>query len=47
MKDKDIYEILNDIEVETPIDETPLNNVELKRIRKSIKKRVFSNRKKS
>ena len=46
MKDKDIYEILNDIEVETPIEETPLNNVELKRIRKSIKKRVFSNRKK-
>ena len=46
MKDKDIYEILNDIEVEIPIEETPLSDIELKRIRKSIKRKAFSNRKK-
>ena len=46
MKDKDIYEILNDIEVETPIEETPLSNLELERIRKRIKRKVFRNRKK-
>ena len=46
MKDKDIYEILNDIEVETPIEETPLSNVELKRIRKRIKRKAFRDRKK-
>ncbi|MDV4150160.1 hypothetical protein R0131_04845 [Clostridium sp. AL.422] len=46
MKDKDIYEILNDIEVETPIEETPLSNLQLKRIRKHIKRKAFRNRKK-
>ena len=46
MKDKDIYEILNDIEVEIPIEETSLSDLELKRIRKITKRKAFNNRRK-
>lgn len=46
MKDKDVYEILNYIEIEIPTEETPLSDLELKRIRKRTKRKVFRNRRK-
>lgn len=46
MRDKDIYEFLNDIEIEIPTEETPLSDLELKRIRKSTKRKAFGNRRK-
>ena len=45
MKEKDIYEILNNIDVKIPTEEIPLNEIEMKRIKKNIKKKVFKNKK--
>ena len=46
MKEKDIYEILNNIDVEIPTEEIPLSKVEAKRIKKTVKKKLFNNRRK-
>lgn len=46
MTEKDIYEILNNIDVETPTEEIPLSEIESKRIRKNVKKKVFDNKRK-
>lgn len=46
MTEKDIYEILNNIDVEIPTEEIPLSEVEFKRIKKSVKKKIFNNKRK-
>ncbi|WP_288222209.1 hypothetical protein [uncultured Clostridium sp.] len=46
MKEKDIYEILNNIDVEIPTEEIPLSEVEVKRIKKNIRDKVFNNKRK-
>ena len=46
MKEKDIYEILNNIDVEIPTEEIPLSKFEAKRIKKTVKKKLFNNRRK-
>ena len=44
MNEKDIYEILNNINIEIPNEEIPLSEVEVKRIKKSVKKKLFNNK---
>ncbi|MDU5108934.1 MAG: hypothetical protein E6248_00690 [Clostridium sp.] len=46
MTEKNIYEILNNINVEIPTEEIPLSEVESKRIKKNVKKKVISNKRK-
>lgn len=46
MTEKDIYEILNNIDVEIPTEEIPLSEIESKRIKKNVKMKVFSNKRK-
>lgn len=46
MTEKDIYEILNNIDVEIPTEEIPLSEVESKRIKKNVKKKIISNKRK-
>lgn len=46
MNEKDIYEILNNIDVEVTSEEIPLSKIEVNRIKKNVKKRVFNNKRK-
>ena len=44
MNEKDIYEILSNMNIEAPNEEVPLSEVEVKRIKKVVKKKLFNNR---
>ncbi|MBE6053414.1 MAG: hypothetical protein E7212_05785 [Clostridium sartagoforme] len=46
MNEKDIYEILSNMNIEAPNEEVPLSEVEVKRIKKVVKKKLFNNRRK-
>lgn len=46
MTEKDIYKIINNIDVEIPTEEIPLSEIESKRIKKNVKMKVFSNKRK-
>lgn len=46
MNEKDIYEILNNINIKFPDEEIPLSEVEVKRIKKNVKKTLFNNKRK-